>query len=336
MAKIIRFVVFVLALVSPALARAYDVAVMPVKGVNLKPGQPEAIGVILAQQYAQASAYSVAGPDVTSAALNGGTDYAGAARTLGVGEYLESVAVSLEAKIVLSVERRDQTGKMIHSASMTGVTMDDVPELAARISRALLLRTSPNETRTLDTVTQGEATPAAQTYSVVPKGVKASIIMPFAKGVDLDPMASLAFELRIEKRDYFFGLAAGAMLPSAGVSDGNSSGYGGVFAEFSGNYFLAQTNFAPYLGAGLSPRIQAANKAGIGFAPFAHIGAMFPRDSRARALLELRIAQNVFPLASGSYTDTVYNGSGYVTTTTDDPRNGKYPTEVSLQFGIVW
>jgi hypothetical protein len=332
MARIARFVAFVLVLVCPALASAYDVAVMPVKGVNLKPGQPEAIGVILAQQYAKASAFSVAGPDVTTPALNGGTDYVGAARTLGAGEYLETVAVSLESKLVLSVERHDYTGKLVYSASMTGVTMDDVPELANRVSRALLLQTSTDETRTLDTVTQAEAAPTNQTYSVVPKGVKASIVLPFAKGVDLEPMASLAFELRIEKRDYFFGFAAGLMLPG-GTGDNNAHGYGGVFAEMSGNYFLTHGNFAPYVGAGVSPRIQAASSTSVGFAPFAHIGAMFPRESRARALVEFRVAQNVFPLKGNSYS-SYYDGYNYVPT--PDPVQGKYPTELSLQFGVVW
>lgn len=333
MARIARFIAFVLVLVCPALASAYDVAVMPVKGVNLKPGQPEAIGVILAQQYAKASAYQVAGPDVTTPALNGGTDYAGAAKTLGAGEYLETVAVSLESKLVLSVERHDYTGKLIHSASMTGVTMDDVPELASRVSRALLLRTTTDETRTLETVTQAEAAPTNQTYSVVPKGVKASIVFPFAKGVDLEPMASLAFELRIEKRDYFFGFAAGAMLPGS-TSNSDRHGYGGVFAEMSGNYFLTHSNFAPYLGAGISPRIQASSSStAVGFAPFAHVGAMFPRESRARALLEFRVAQNVFPL-KGNSLDGYYDGYNWVTR--PDAVNGKYPTELSLQFGVVW
>jgi hypothetical protein len=332
MGNIVRLLAFMVVLVCPALARAYDVAVMPVKGVNLKPGQPEAIGVILAQQYAKASAYQVAVPDVTTPVLAGGTDYSAATKSLGAGEYLETVAVSLDAKLVLSVERHDHTGKLVHSASMTGVTLDDVPELAARISRALLLRTSTDETRTLDTVTAGEATPTTQTSTVVPKGIKSSLVLPLAKGVTLEPMASIAFELRIEKRDYFFGFAGGMMLPSDSSTD--SHGYGGLFAELSGNYFLTHTNFAPYVGAGLSPRIQITNRSAVGFAPFAHIGAMFPRESRARVLFDLRVAQNVFPLPGTTADYYDFNTGTYVST--GDPRKGKYPTELSAQFGVVW
>jgi hypothetical protein len=63
---------------------------------------------------------------------------------------------------------------------------------------------------------------------------------------------------------------------------------------------------------------------------------MFPRESKARALLELRVAQNVFPLQGGTSVDSYYNGTTYVTTAREDPRKGKYPTELSLQFGVVW
>ncbi len=336
MGQVIGICSFLLALLSSSLVWAYDVAVMPVKGTNLPPGQAEAIGVLLTQQYAKASGYQVAGPEVTREALKGGGDYVAAARTLGAGEYLESTGVMLESKLILTVERHDSTGRVLHSASMPASTMDDVPEISERIARALLLRTSTDETRTIDNVTKQEGEPKNQTYSVVPKGVKGSVVMPFVKGVDLEPMASMAFELRIEKRDYFLGFAVGVMLPA---NTDKRIGYGNGFLEFSGNYFLNHESFAPYVGAGVSPRIQAyTGGGGIGFAPFGHFGVMFPRDSRARALLELRIAQNVLPMAkSGSSTGYSSNATSSTTApTTDGPLSGKYPTEASLQFGLVW
>lgn len=304
------------------MAWAYDVAVMPVKGVNLQPGQPEAIGVILAQEYAKASGYQVAGPDITRAALKGGTDYSAASRELGAGEYLETVAVLLDSKLIVSVERHEYTGKVIHTVSMPGVTMDDVPEIAHRLSRALLLKTTPEETRTVDTVTKAEGQPVNQTATVVPKGVKSSIILPVVKGVETEPMASLAFELRIERPDFFLGVAAGAMIPA---NSSDRSRYGGLFAEFSGSYFFTRQSFSPYAGAGISPRLLIASSGGVGLAPFAHIGATFPRDSKAHGFVEFRVAQNVLPMPK----NTVYADSG-------NPLGGSYPTELSGQFGIVW
>ncbi len=336
MTRALSLIAFLCLSLVSAVSHAYDVAVMPVKGVNLEPGRADAVGVLLAQQYSAASGRSVAGPEVARAVLNNSTDYVTAAKALGTAEYIESACIALESKHIVTVERHDQSGRLIYSANMTATTVDDFPEVTQRLARSLVLMLPPEQTRTLDNVTKTEGQAPNQTYSVIPKGIRSSLVLPFAKGMSFEPMASFAFDLRIEKRDFFVNFAGGALIPND--SSRSKQGYGGLFAEFSGNYFLSQSNFAPYVGAGVSPRLQfGGGTSGIGFLPFAQIGAMYPRESKARAFMELRLAQNVLPVGferdivspSGA-SDSSYSYSENTVTT------HKYPTEPSLQFGIVW
>jgi hypothetical protein len=103
--------------------------------------------------------------------------------------------------------------------------------------------------------------------------------------------------------------------------------YGYGFADFSAGYFFTRNAFGPYVGGGVSPRLQGSRASGIGFAPFAFLGAEFPRDSKARGLVEVRLAQNVLPIPKNS---------GLTALSDVDELGGRYPTEVSVQFGIVW
>jgi hypothetical protein len=335
MDKAVRVLSFFAAFLTSALAWAYDVAVMPVKGVNLQAGQSDAIGMIVAQEYQKASGYQVAGPDVTRPLLKEGTDYMGTARQLGAGEYIETVAVMLDQKMAISMERHDtNTGKVVYSANMQALTMDDVPDVAQRLSRALLLQTSPEQTRTIENVTKVEGEQRNQVSSVTAKGVKGALIFPFVKGVDVNPMASLAFDIRIEKLDYFLNFTVGIALPGEMESTYRSYGYG--FADFGAGYFFTRGVLGPYLGGGFSPRIQIAKASGIGFAPFAFLGAEFPRDSKARGILEFRAAYNALPIAKKETPDYSFSSSGMTSVVVADDLGGKHPAELSVQFGIVW
>lgn len=55
-------------------------------------------------------------------------------------------------------------------------------------------------------------------------------------------------------------------------------------------------------------------------------------------LFEVRLAQNVLPLAGPSSSSYSSSTSDYSISriTTPSTLNGKYPTEFSAQFGIVW
>ena len=331
MKLILSLVLLVMTLAIPAAAHAYDVIMMPISGVNLAPGQTQAVTALFGQQYAAESGRSV-GPIAFPANSDGkALDYAAVARDAGATEYLQGTCVALEDKYVLTVERHSQNGQLIYVAAMTANTFDDMPEVTKRLARSLLTRTPPADTITADTVTRNEAEAANRSGVVVSRGVKASITMPFASDASYEPIAGLAFNMKFELSRAFLAWGIGLMLPGSTGQD--RTAYGSGFSEISGNYYLADGSFAPYVGGGVSPRLQMSGEGddmGVGFAPFLQLGATFPRESRAHFLLEARLAQNLLPV--GAYTESVYAVDGY----NEKKHDGKYPTELSLQMAIVW
>src|SRR5512133_1820978 len=112
------------ALLFAGAARAADVAVLPVQGTNLSPGETDAIGALLADAFAAEARVEVAKPaDVARAITEAGA---------------LAAALQLRSRITLRAILRDSTGAYVHSAEMTAASLDDVQPVAARVARALV------------------------------------------------------------------------------------------------------------------------------------------------------------------------------------------------------
>jgi hypothetical protein len=106
---------------------------------------------------------------------------------------------------------------------------------------------------------------------------------------------------------------------------------GGVFVELGGSFYLSDGPIAPYLGAGLSPRIWVADAPNSSDNPtatcvvYGQAGINFSRDSRARVYAELRVNQYILGLAN-----KIPTFDGTMSTGT------YHPTEFALQLGLGW
>lgn len=321
-----RWSLLVLAVLMPLAAVAAEkTAVFPVQGINVSSGEADAIGLLLAQAYGQASGQEVVLP--MSAKLADGESYSSAAVRLGAGEYLETSAVGLgsvdgDRKIILQSVRRNSRGETLFSASMNAMSMSDTDKVAERLAQALYRKTAPAQTRNLENITLSEGQTPNRTSSQKVIGVKFGFAYPASgSGRGYDGIGSVGFDMRLEFNQWFLEFGAGAILPAT-TSQSMRASYGGVFAEIGGNYYLTDGNVSPYLGGGISPRIIASDGGSpINFAPYVQAGLMFNRESRTRLYVDLRVAQNIAAVGQG----TPASGGGI---------QSGYPTEIGLQIGI--
>ena len=159
------------------------------------------------------------------------------------------------------------------------------------------------------------------------------MIFPLARGRSIASLMSLQFDARIGPRTSFAEVGAGFAIPSTSAPGSNTIEMGGVFAEFGGGVYLSEGSVAPYVGAGVSPRIWIVTTPapGIGETTGAtctihgQAGVTFTRDSRARVYAELRVSQYIIGL-----TNEVSTLDGTMTS------GAYYPTEFSLQVGLGW
>jgi hypothetical protein len=332
--KTSRVAFLALALFAATNVRAASVVVLPVRAVNLEPGEAAAIGTLLAQSYARLSGQEVLGPDITPA--KEGSPSA-AAPVQGASETIECTAVGLmrnvvvvatghrgaaglegnDSKIILQAVRRGPGGETIYAAELVALGMADIDDVTKRLAAALFEKRPAQETRTLDTVTRFEGAPTNRTFTRKVFGVRTAAIVPVATGISYQPTVALAFDGRLESRNYFLEFGAGFTAPASSRHDAES--LGSLFAEIGASYFLANDTVSPYIGAGVSPRILLANESGVSLAPYLQLGLMFPRESTSRLYVDLRAAQNVLPIGRG-----------------DDSGRDVYPTELGLQAGIGW
>lgn len=313
------------ALLFAGAARAADVAVLPVQGTNLSPGETDAIGALLADAFAAEARVEVAKPaDVARAITEAGALPAALAK-LGVREYVEATAIQLRSRITLRAILRDSTGAYVHSAEMTAASLDDVQPVAARVARALVWRTSVERTRNLRNVTRREAQAPDRTFSDKVMGLKTAVIWPRASEKNFDPSVSLQFDGRLEAAWGFLEFGAGAVLPTDGSEN---DGLGGVFAEFGGSLYVVDANVSPYVGAGFVPRLYfTSDGGGANAAAYGQVGFMFMRQSSARIYAELRVMKALTPIEEELDYD-------YVTGTSST--RSLYPLEFAMQVGIGW
>jgi hypothetical protein len=120
---------------------AADIAVFPVFTTNLTQAQGEAIGAIIAQQFARISSKQIIGPAETRKALDtNSNNIQAAARSLGVSEYLTINAIALQTNIIMDATLYDQMGSLQYRVQMTAGSLDDISEVSDRMARSLVYR----------------------------------------------------------------------------------------------------------------------------------------------------------------------------------------------------
>lgn len=328
--------VFVLLSLSSAQARAAAVvAVMPVQGVNLSEGQCDVIGLLFADAFARETRAAVTPPAETKPMLAQGKTPLAVATQLGVLEYIELRALQLGARVTVAGIRRGKDGAELFRAETAASSLDEMEIAVARLARSLAWRQPmPGAARMMPVPEAAGTVPALPEPSgQYPKafGMKTGLIFPYSSGRSFAPLMSAQFDGRMGSRDSFIEFGVGAAIPSTSSDGSNTIEMGGVFVELGGSFYLSDGPVAPYLGAGVSPRIWIADAPNVSDSSggtcvvYGQAGINFTRDSRARVYAEFRVNQYILGLRN-----RVSTLDGTIT-------NGTYhPTEFALQLGIGW
>lgn len=325
-------------------AAAAVVAVMPVQGVNLTPGQCDAIGVLFAQAFARETNVAVASPLETAPLLAQGKTAAMVTSELGATEFVDLRALQLEHRVTLAGIRFGKAGNEVFRSETAAPSVDEMPLAVASLARSLAWRRpivpaayagapAPVEPPMAPAWTSAPMAEAPRSY---PKalGIKTGLVFPWSQSRSYAPMMSFQFDARFGGRDAFIEVGAGgAISTSSSASTTNALRMGGVFAELGGSVYLSDGNIAPYVGGGISPRIWIVssedypNSDGATCAVYGQLGLTLTRDSRARLYAELRVSQYLIGLAEGS--SSSYGDRHAVGDTL-------YPTEFALNIGLGW
>lgn len=326
---------FMVVSLATAQASAAVVAVMPVQGVNLSEGQSDVIGLLFTEAFARETRTAVTPPTETKAKLAQGKPPMAVATELGALEYIELRALQLGSRVTVAGIRRTKDGAEIFRAETAASSLDEMEIAVARLARSLAWRQPMLDAVSAPAIQGPAAMPASpQLPASYPKalGIKTSLIFPFSSGRSIAPMMAAQFDGRIGSRDSFIEFGVGAAIPSSASSGSNVIEMGGVFVELGGSFYLSDGPIAPYLGAGLSPRLWIADNpngidssGGATCVAYGQAGITFTRDSRARVYAELRVSQYILGLANK------------VSTPDGTQTNGNYyPTELALQIGLGW
>lgn len=311
-------------------ALAQDVVgVFPVKGTNLSEGEADAIGALIAVSYSEESDARVLGPAQTGPVLAQTHSERDAARQLGLTQYVDVQAVRLQERITVHATLLNVHGSQLYEVKTTAMSLDDMELVAERIARSLHLRTPLEHTRDLDNITGKEARRPNRMFAEKVFGIRIGMTLPFGKDVDAGAALSAQFDGRLEARSYFLEFAGGFMLPSK--FDGDEEGIGGLIGLIGASWYLSHTDVAPYIGAGISPRIMFGAYSGAALAANGKLGLMFMRMSSSRIYAEIGVDQHLLPLSLDLYDDYDPSTGAYVSNDDD-----VWPTELSFAIGIGW
>jgi hypothetical protein len=241
-----------------------------------------------------------------------------ATATLRDGELVELVLVNLSTKrakgrVLINAVRRQVSGAELYRADVTAESLDDMVPACERLALSLQRQVPIGQTVNRHNVTLAEARSTRRPNRLGSEsifGVKVGFALPVAAFTQVNPLGSLEFNVRLEREHFFFELGAGALIPA--VVSSNSPVYGGITFELGASYFLSEGDTAPYLGAGVQPRLIFAGSV-LNLAPYVQAGLMFSRQSSPRVYAQLRVSQNVLPVG-----------------------DNLYPTELAAQVGIGW
>jgi hypothetical protein len=326
-------------------SRAYGatVAVMPVAGVNLTPGECDAIGVLFANAFSRDANVAVLSPLETRPIREQMSTATAAAAQMGVAFYVELTAMQLGSTIKLAGTMFGKDGSVSYRAETVAPSLDAMETETARLARALIFHQPvPGDPAVaLDATPTAEALPSAvATSRGYPKalGAKVAMLMPRSSGRTFSPMVAGQFDGRIGARGYFFEFGAGAAVPVNDNSASSDLRVGLLFAELGGSYYLTNGGVGIYAGGGVAPTLwisnsnNATSKESVTLALYGQLGVTFTRDSRARFFSEVRISQYCLGVTD-SIADSSYGyGYGYNERTSD----AYFPLTVAFQMGVGW
>jgi hypothetical protein len=328
--------VFAVATLCAANARAAAVAVMPVRGVNLTEGQSDAIGVMFATAFARDARVVVASPVETKPVRAQTPTALAAAAQLGASLHVELTAVRLGSKVVLAGTLFDKDGHDTFRAEATAESLDDVDAAAAKLAQSLVWRRPVEGT----TPAFPAAPPALESpsssrdprVSSTAFGLKAGFSVPSSSGRSFSPVMGLQFDGRIGPRDHFVEMGAGVFIPVDDSYATTSLRVSAGFLELGGGVFLGSGPAALYLAGAVVPTIWSSrvgydSKTAITCAVAGQVGATFTRDSRTRFFLEARLAQYLLGVA-----DPIGAPDSYSTGVTDN----YHPLLMSILAGVGW
>ncbi|MBN2574574.1 MAG: hypothetical protein JXP73_08400 [Deltaproteobacteria bacterium] len=308
-------------IVAPCEARAADVAVMPVKGVNLTEGEADAIGVLFANALAREARVAVVPPLQSRKLRAEGKTSVAIAQELGATNYIELSALQLERKIVLAGFLCAQDGTVLFRAETSAASLDATDVALARLAKALVYRRPVFAAPALPG--EGEAAPAAYEAPSPPPdpnasrgsyGPKAGIAIPRSSGRTFSPSISIQFDGRYGPRSHFLEFGAGLLIPADDSYSTSGITVSSGFLEFGGSYYLWPGNAAMYVGGGVSPaiwqtRYDYGDEFGATCSVYGQVGVTFTRDLRAKIYAEFRLSQLLLAVADpgapgGAYGET--------------------------------
>jgi hypothetical protein len=288
------------------------------RAINVDQGQVDSLGAVCALQYARVSLSEVRSPAESQAAVGPGGSLLEAAKSLKATELVELTVVNLATRrapgrMLVSAVRRSVEGAELYRADVTADSLEDAMPACERLALSLTRKVAIAATLDRHNVTSAEAHSSRRPNRLGNEtiiGVKTSFGVPVATITQVNPIAGLAFDIRLDRERYFIELGAGVLIPA--MVSTQAASYGGLGLEVGASYYLSDADISAYVGGGLQPRLIFSGSV-VNFAPYAQLGVMFWRQSSTRLYVDLRVSQNVLPVGEGLY-----------------------PTEIVGQVGLGW
>jgi hypothetical protein len=254
-----------------------------------------------------------AGPFALTAARKGEI-----ARGLGCVGYVDGKLVRLGTKVRVSINKRDLDGKIVDDRQTEAKTEDDLVGVLERIAMAFAGNKSVDETLDLDNATMAETQRQANRFRLE-KNFGAVIGALVGFNDSEDTAALVLFDGRFEIKDLLLGVNAGLGLSGDDSRDTNNDMDAHFLINVNVAYYLAHSNVAPYIGAGLGVffgnRLELTDRAKreaaahssisssdspttVGFDVYPTFGIEFLRQTSIRVHLDLRY---VFDFAENAY-----------------------------------
>jgi len=320
-------------------ARAAEVAVMPVQGVNLSEGDLDAIGVLFANAFARDARVAVASPLETATLREDGKTSAAIAARLCAANYIELSALQLGQRVKVAGVLYAQDGARLFQAETTAPSLESLDVALAALAHALAFR------QPIAPPVQPEAAVAAYEPLPAPQsapdasasrgsyGAKLGLAIPRAAGKSFSPGLFMQFDGRLGPRNYFIEIGAGLLLPTDDQSGSSVIRMTSTYLELGGSYYLWEGNSALYLGAGVSPALVGLSSGydshtSTTCAAYVQLGLTFTRDWRTKIYGEVRLSQLLLGVANPINDGTLYSNS-----TLSDPYR---PTMLAFQGGVGW
>lgn len=319
-------------------ARAADVAVLPVQGVGLSPGDAEAIGALFARAVARDAHVVVASPQETKPLLDAGATAGAVATELGASNYIELIAERARRAVKLSGALFGLDGTSLYRAETFGPSLDEMDVAISALAQALIWRKPVANLPAMQgglppMPTEGESPGRSPSGYRGAHGPKLGLVMPRASGTTFLPSFTIQYDGRFGPPSYFVELGAGLVIPfDDNPTDDSVSVAAGYLEIGASRYLWAGDVVAPYLGAGVSPALWATHAYGRSDVSatclaYAQLGMELGRAGRARFFGEVRLSQTLLAV-----THLVSDGTTYGAV----PGEPHRPLLIAFQGGVGW